>query len=449
MNDLMQRAGSSRRDLAVAVALVGLLVVISPACSGSGAPSPTATAVTPRPTIVLSGVTVVAVSPASGDGAVPAASSGGEAQAVDGGAQPTTGTLPPFPPDAFGYGIQVQGAANSGADPASTIASAQKLGMTWIKQQVRWSEIEPSPGQFNWNWLDGIIDDANGAGLYMMLSVVTAPEWSRANSGGGTHGPPDNYAEYGRFLGQLVDRYKGKVHAVEVWNEQNLDREWQSPRGLNAADYVELLKVARQEIGTRDANIIVISGALSPTGGWVESDGRVTAIDDFAYFQDLLNAGMLNYADCVGAHHNGINFPPDKDWNEGYDDPTATFRGPFDNAHHSWSFKSTLQGYYNMMAGQKKLCVTEFGWATSEGFGGTPPGFEFANDNTLAEQAAWDVQAFELQREWGTTWIAYLWNLNYANLSRNPEDPNAPYSIIDFDGIPRPVYNALEQMEKR
>jgi aryl-phospho-beta-D-glucosidase BglC (GH1 family) len=396
---------------------------------------------------VLSGVTVVAASPVPGEGSEPTLPSGGETQ----DAQTIEISLPPFPADAFGYGIQIQGAANSGADPAAAVAAAKKLGMNWIKQQVRWSEIEPGPGEFNWDWIDGVINDANKAGLYVMLSVVTAPEWSRAGSGGGKHGPPDNYEEYGRFVGELVDRYKGKIHAIEVWNEQNLDREWQSPQGLNAADYVRLLQTAQREIKARDPSVIVISGALSPTGGWVEPDGRVTAIDDFAFLQDQLDAGLLSYSDCIGAHHNGINFPPDKSWDEGYQDPSATFRGPFDNAHHSWSFKSTLQGYHDMIkqaGGQQKLCVTEFGWATAEGFGGTPQGFEFANDNSLAEQAEWDVQAFQLQRDWGTTWIAYLWNLNYANLSRDPADPNAPYSIVDFDGVPRPAYGALEQMEK-
>jgi hypothetical protein len=177
----------------------------------------------------------------------------------------------------------------------------------------------------------------------------------------------------------------------------------------------------------------------------------VSAIDDFVYFDQLLDAGMLNLIDCVGAHHNGINMPPDTDWDEGYNDPSAQFRGPFDNPHHSWSFKSTLQGYYNKIiqrGGAQKLCVTEFGWATSEGFGGTPEGFGFADDNTLQEQADWIVQAFQLQREWGTTWIAYLWNLNYANTSQNPLDPNVPYSILTFNGVPRPAFDALEQMGK-
>jgi hypothetical protein len=458
MSNLFERARGDQRFLAVLVALWGLIiigaliVVVMVFFGGDDSAAPVATdmAATPEPTLVLGGVTVVAASPASGDGGEPAANTPVP--------NPDTGTqtpiiapqsadepLPPFPSDSFGYGIQVQGSVG---DPKHTIGSVQKLGMNWIKQQVRWEHIEPAPGEFNWALIDGVIDEADRAGVYVMLSVVTAPEWTRTNSGGGTHGPPDDYNEFGRFIGQLVDRYINKIHAIEVWNEQNLDREWRSPNGLNAADYVRLLKITYDQIKARDPNIIVISGALSPTGGWVESDGRVTAVDDFVYFQELLNAGLLDYAECVGAHHNGINFPPDKEWDEGYDDPTAAFRGPFENPHHSWSFKSTLWGYYNMMNGMRKLCVTEFGWATTEGFDGVPPGFEFATDNTLEEQAEWIVQAFELQREWDITWVAYLWNLNYANTSQNAQDPNVPYSIVDFNGVPRPAYDALEHMPK-
>jgi hypothetical protein len=453
MNDLIQRISSDRRYFAVAVALWLAAIAFSLLCvwlvffrgDGSGG-SPAVGQVdnTPVPTVRLGGATIVAETPVAG-GDQPTQPPQESTSAPEGESGADREPLPPFPPDRFGYGVQVQGSVG---DPATTIAAVQKLGMNWIKQQVRWEHVEPGPGDFNWGLIDGIIDQADQAGLYVMLSVVTAPEWTRANSGGGTHGPPDNYEEFGRFLGELIDRYQGKIHAIEVWNEQNLDREWKAPGGLIAADYVRLLQIAQREIRARDPNIIIISGALSPTGGWVEPDGRVTAIDDFTYFQQSLDAGMLEYVDCVGAHHNGINFPPDKDWDEGYNDASASFRGPFDNPHHSWSFKSTLQGYYDMMGGQRKLCVTEFGWATVEGFGGTPPGFEFAEDNTLEEQAEWVVQAFELQREWGITWIAYLWNLNYANTSQNPQDPNVPYSLVDFNGVPRPAFDALERMEK-
>jgi len=266
--------------------------------------------------------------------------------------------------------------------------------------------------------------------------------------------PPDDLALFADFLARLVDRYQGRIHAIEVWNEQNLDREWDTAEGVNAERYTEMLLMAYQAIKSRDPNIIVISGALSPVGATAtdpNNSNRVIYMDDFQYFDQMIAAGFLNYCDCVGAHHNGINMPPNVAWDEGYDDPTAQFRGPFENPDHSWSFKSTLWGYHERIAAagsDKPLCVTEFGWATAEGFDGYPPGFEFALDNTLQEQAEWDRQAFQLMREWGFVRLAFLWNLNYSQLGWGPEDPNAPYAVIDFNGVPRPAFGAIASMEK-
>ncbi|HRT30915.1 MAG TPA: hypothetical protein P5211_00700, partial [Anaerolineae bacterium] len=230
---------------------------------------------------------------------------------------------------------------------------------------------------------------------------------------------------------------------------------WDTAEGVNPERYVEMLRLAYQAIKSRDPSIIVISGALSPTGVTATDSAnpnRWLYMDDYLYLERMIAAGFLDYADCVGAHHNGINMPPNVTWNEGYNDPTANFRGPFDNPHHSWSFKSTIWDYYTMVqrAGYNKpLCLTEFGWATAEGWTEVPVGFEFAWDNTLAEQAQWDVEAFQLMRQWGFVHLAFLWNLDYAQKGGlGPTDPNAPYSVLNFDGSPRPAYEALRAMPK-
>ena len=371
------------------------------------------------------------------------------AGAIASGQQPaeikTAATLVPI--DAFGYGIQVHGSVG---DPEIALEQVAGLGLGWIKQQVRWGDLELSPGDLNWGMLDGVMAAAQKHQVRVLLSVVTAPAWSRP-SFGNTHGPPEDLNQFSAFLSKLVDHYPGQISAIEVWNEQNLEREWQATAGLVAADYVEMLRMAHETIKAKDANIVVVSGALAPTGGWVEPDGRVTAIDDFVFFQQLLDAGMLAYANCVGAHHNGYNIGPDVLAEDAPNDPQATsalFRGPFDNVHHSWSFKSTLMGYSQMMAGGVPLCVTEFGWASTEGAGGTPPGFAFADDNTLEEQADWITQAYQLQREWGITWLAFLWNLDYGPKGLGPEDDNVPYSILNQDGSPRPAFETLGAMPK-
>jgi len=358
-------------------------------------------------------------------------------------------------PEVFGYGI----ATNAGlaGDINYTLGQVQNLGLGWIKQQVKRRDFEAAPGEMNWSGFDGVVDSANQRGIKILFSVVGAPDWSHqsytdANPEGA---PPDDLAVFADFLARLVDRYRGRIHAIEVWNEQNLDREWDTAEGVNPERYVEMLRLAYQVIKSRDPNIIVISGALSPVGATAtdrDNPNRIVYMDDFVYFDRMIAAGFLNYCDCVGAHHNGYNIPPDVAIGDPYQDDTATFRGFWDNpTDHEWSFKTTLWGYHERIvaAGSNKpLCVTEFGWASAEGFGDYPPGFEFALDNTLQEQAEWDVKAFQLMREWGFVRMAFLWNLDYSQLGWGPRDPNAPYAIIDFQGVARPAYWAIGAMPK-
>ena len=356
----------------------------------------------------------------------------------------------PWPADQFGYGIQIHGNATVGSPTDTMTAVHDQLGMEWVKGQIQWWLVEPDqdPSTNQWFFYDAIIDEAHNKGLRLMLSVVGAPAWTRA--AGGENGPPDEYAEYARFLGALIDRHPGKIDAIEVWNEQNLDREWTSSNGINPEDYVRFLQTAYDTIKARDPNIIVISGALSPTG----TGDWIRWADDFEYLDRALAAGMLNYADCVGVHHNGYNIGPDVAFDATGASPkaaTASFRGPFDNPHHSWSFYTTLNTYADKVQAvdpNKKLCVTEFGWASSEGYTEYPQGFEFANDNTLQDQATYIVQAFDQMKASNDVWLAFLFNFDFGNKGSGPTDDPVPYSIIDTQGLPRPSFDAVAAMPK-
>jgi hypothetical protein len=358
--------------------------------------------------------------------------------------------------ETFGYGIQVNGFD----DPDGAIAMTKQLGMTWIKQQVVWGSLEYEKGNMDWSGLDRIVRKANKADLKIMLSIVTAPTWSHPAIGpdpnkdpNGIKAPPDDLNAYADFVAQAVQRQKDlgyPVHAVEVWNEQNLDREWRTnPQKLDASRYMQMLSATYQKVKTIDPNIVVISGALSPTG----KDDGVTAVDDFRYLQQMVNYGLPTNADCIGVHHNGINLPPDVPYQDAPKNPkakTATFRGPFDNPHHSWSFNTTLQEYARIVNRQKPLCITEFGWPSSEGI--TTPvreGFEFSKDNSLQDQANYIVQAYQLMKQWGFVKIAFLWNLNFNTVTADPTTTdNAIYSVLTPGGQPRPAFDALGKMSK-
>jgi hypothetical protein len=438
----------------------GLLALVLAACGrtpeavetvepATSAPLPTE-ALEPTPTLAGGVATLpppVVVVPEEGPG--------GEASPTDAPAEPETeapqptptpgGPLAPWQADDFGFGIQSHAVVG---DPRIAMdAIANQLGMSWVKVQVEWPLVEPDPGFYQWFFYDGVVDEAARHNLRLMLSVVGAPAWSRA--AGGEHSPPDDYATYAAFLDQLLTRYAGRVHAIEVGNEQNLDREWLSPRGLSAADYVQFLATAYDTIKAHDPNIIVISGALAPTGV-----NNANARDDFGFLDQMLAAGLLDYADCVGAHHNGYNIGPAVTANGAPSDPeaaTAVFRGPFNSPHHSWSFATTLATYAEKIQAidpAKKLCVTEFGWASVEGYDSYPQNFEFALDNTLEEQAQFIVEAFEQMRASGDVWLAFLFNFDFGPKGNGPTDDPVPYSILDLNGVPRPAFGALAEMEK-
>jgi len=319
----------------------------------------------------------------------------------------------------------------------------EKLGLNWFKQQVRWADVETERGVYDWSKMDLVMPSAARFNLSVMITVLDTPEWAREPGADLTKvGPPANYDDYVNFVRAILQRYPGQIQAIEVWNEQNIDREWSSSKGLKATDYIDLLRRTYRAVKELSPGTIVVSGALAPTGF---NDG-VGAWDDFVYMDQMIAAGLLDVTDCVGAHHNGYNIGPSVPSDQVPPDPTARFRGPFDNPHHSWSFYSTLRSYASKIAaagGTQKLCVTEFGWAVSEDLGGFPTGFEFSQDNTLQEQADFIIEAMNLMEEWGTVRLAFIWNFNYApQAGWATDNDNVPYSLIGPGFTFRPAYDA-------
>ncbi|MHB1416220.1 MAG: cellulase family glycosylhydrolase, partial [Chloroflexota bacterium] len=338
---------------------------------------------------------------------------------------------PPYAGD-FGYGMQAH-LMYSGRDQALDMVTGAGFG--WVKQQLRWEWIEPySKGQYAWDQLDGIVDAASARGLRILFSVTAAPLWATNNNP--VAGPPVNYQDMADFMQAVAARYKGRVQAYEIWNEQNLWYEWGGQGRINAQAYVDLLKTVYPAIKNVDPSAIVISGALTPTG---VNDG-VIAVDDVVYMEQMYQAGLKNYCDAVGAHPGGYNNPPG-DWTDVKTVTSTSFKG-----HPSFYFRRVEQLHDVMVRngdGNKKMWFTEFGWSTAN----QAPGYEYGVDNSEQQQAAYVVQAYQMAKNWGWVGAAFLWNLNFATVVP-PTDEKAPFGIINGDWSPRPAYFALRNMAK-
>lgn len=342
----------------------------------------------------------------------------------------------------FGYGIQAD--LITDGNHQRIFGAINDLGFNWVKQQVEWKRYEPSKGQYDWAPLDRIIDAAGAANINVLFSVVKAPAWARP-AGDTDEGPPSNPADYADFVGKLAERYRGRLGAIEVWNEQNLYYEW-GGRGhkLSASRYVQILAAAYNAIKAADPNIVVVSGAPTPTG---VNDGDI-AIDDLTYLQQMYNAGLARYSDAIGAHPSGYNNPPDADWSS-YSRPGVSFGA---SGHPSWFFRGTMEGFRNIMVangdGGKQVWPTELGWASVDGTGASPAkGYEYAQDNSEQNQAEFIVRAYQIAKSWGWVGPMFLWNLNFAPVA-GAGDEKAAFGIVRADWGRRAAFNALAQMAK-
>jgi hypothetical protein len=301
-----------------------------------------------------------------------------------------------------------------------------------------WKDVEPEPGNYKWGFWDEVISAYSANGIQVLLSIPKAPDWARPpDDDKSVEGPPQDPGQYAGFVARVADRYRGKVKAIEIWNEQNLWYEAGGAGRINAANYVQLLQFSYQAIKSANPNMIVVSGALTPAG----SVGDL-AVDDLDYLNQMYANGAKGFFDALGVHPSGYNCPANGDWRT-VEDPTAmSFRGPFNNRHHSWCFRGTMEGYREVMVangdGQKAIVPTEFGWAVS---GNPQPGYEYARDNTPEEQAQWIVEAYQLAKRWGWVGPMFLWNLDYGVTAAGTE-------LANFGIVNTPAYNALVTMPK-
>jgi hypothetical protein len=303
----------------------------------------------------------------------------------------------------FEYGGQVTDAGSGRA-----IDAMRRAGMTWMKLQVRYSSGA------GFDQAQGAIGAARANGFKILLSVVGSP--SELGSGG------DGFINgFASWLGTVASF---GPDAIEVWNEPNIDREW--PRGqISGAYYASMLQRAYSAIKRANPSVLVITAAPAPTGAEAAYPGAV--MNDDRWLRQVVEAGGLGYADCVGVHYN-----------EGIVPPSATSGDPRDN-YYTRYFPLVINTYWNIIGGQKPLCITEMGYVTPEGYPPLDPYFAWGSNTTVAQQAAWLAEAAALSSQSGRVRMLIVWNVDFTSYGT---DPMAGYAIIRPDGS-CPACNAL------
>ena len=86
-----------------------------------------------------------------------------------------------------------------------------------------------------------------------------------------------------------------------------------------------------------------------------------------------------------------------------------------------------LDTYSGAFGGGRRVCWTELGYLTGEGYGGVPPFFAWAANTNLAQHAEWLGRAAALSRSSGKVRLMIVWNVDFTVYN---DDPQAGYAII-------------------
>jgi len=80
---------------------------------------------------------------------------------------------------------------------------------------------------------------------------------------------------------------------------------------------------------------------------------------------------------------------------------------------------------------------------------GVPParGYEYAADNTEAEQAQFIVEAYQKAKSWGWVGPMFLWNLNFGPICGAGDEKSA-FGIVRPDWSMRQAFAGLVNMPK-
>lgn len=360
----------------------------------------------------------------------------------------------------IGYGAVL---ANRGT--ASQDRIANDLGFGWVKYQILWPDLQPTPGGplQNLTSLDTAVDNARARGLQVLIHVLDTPAWA-ASTPCGDHiaipPRPDQYPAYTAFLRDLAAHFQGRVTAYEIWNEPNTSLEWGGCRP-DAIAFARVMAAATAGVRAGDPQAIVVSGGLSNTGNGSNPGVPCTgtqpnpgACGDLIYLQTIYASGEFQPGrlwDAIGHHPYGGTCAP---------------AAPNGEACEGLYFRRmesvrNIINDFGVPAGESPLVplwATEMGWLSDQGITGCNIGSKDSQKVTPAQQAQYMAQAYQYARDnwpWTGPLFAFLpdYNVGFApgDCDSHPGGRNREfrwYSAFTETGLPNAQGQALAALPK-
>lgn len=199
----------------------------------------------------------------------------------------------PVPPSFFG--LIIHRAHTTTPWPAVNFGS----WMLW-DSYVKWSDIEPANDEWHFDAFDRQVQLGTEHRVELAYTLGQTPAWASTRPderfawGLGAGAMPRDLADFRRYVSKVVERYKGRIAAYQVWNEPKLGEPGRCQGTVffcgSADDLARLTEVAREVISQQDPQARLLTPAF--TGG----KAGVEMLDRY------LDTGAGRLVDGIGFH---------------------------------------------------------------------------------------------------------------------------------------------------
>jgi hypothetical protein len=157
-------------------------------------------------------------------------------------------------------------------------------GVKWIRGWWGWGMCEKERGKYEWTEYDRQLAAVESAQMRLMPILLRYyPQYEQAWAGAltGIQRPPYRMEEWGAFVRKVLERYKGRVTAWELWNEPTM-----SGAGFTPQQYADLLRVTAAPVRELDPQTKIVGFAGVP----------------LTFMRDVLDLGTAPLMDVIGEH---------------------------------------------------------------------------------------------------------------------------------------------------
>jgi hypothetical protein len=196
----------------------------------------------------------------------------------------------------FGLDYADQLPEESYGDLVTRLNDAGAAGAGWVRVDLAWYRIQPSPDTWDWSSFDRTVAAAHADGLEVLAIVGQPPAWARQRGCADLEWcPPADDTQFAAFAAKAAQRYpSGEVGAWEVWNEENMAGFW--PSRPDPAAYAKLLETTTTAVRAVAPKAFIVLGGLALTG----DDGTNLAPQSF--LRVVAADGALAGVSAIGYH---------------------------------------------------------------------------------------------------------------------------------------------------